>query len=528
MKLSNMKVANRLYLGFGLLLLMSIGLTIFSFTRLAALNSDVRFLVDDRYAKTLLVDAIGKDVNVIARAVRNVALTTDEAVRTAELERISKARKAIAEREAKLDGMITTEAGKKFLVAVQASSQDYYEEQQKLLNMLASGDTDNGRRMFFGSVRAKQNAMFTALQEFSDYQRALMDQTVATSQETYHTAAMMLVIVGMLSVLVSLAATLVISRSVTGQLGGEPAYAMNIASDIAGGDLDRPISLRKGDSSSLLASMGSMRDRLADIVGEVRAGTDTIATASDQIARGNLDLSSRTEEQASSLEETASAMEELTATVKQNADNAVQANELASAASEIAVSGVKVVGEVVETMNAINESSKEITNIVTVIDAIAFQTNILALNAAVEAARAGEQGRGFAVVASEVRALAQRSATAAKEVKQLIEHSVGQVQKGSKLVAQAGETMTNIVGSVARVTDIVSEISSASREQSEGIEQINLAVTQMDEVTQQNAALVEEAAAAAQSMQDQAEKLSRTVSIFRLPARTQSLSLAVS
>jgi len=259
-----------------------------------------------------------------------------------------------------------------------------------------------------------------------------------------------------------------------------------------------------------------MNDSLLKIVREVRLGTDTIATASTQIASGNLDLSSRTEEQASSLEETASAMEELTSTVKQNADNARQANQLAVSASAVAQEGGDVVGQVVATMGSINDSSKKIVDIISVIDGIAFQTNILALNAAVEAARAGEQGRGFAVVASEVRSLAQRSAAAAKEIKVLIDDSVEKVTSGSKLVEQAGSTMAEVVGSVRRVTDIVGEISAASQEQSTGIEEVNRAITQMDEVTQQNAALVEEAAAAAQSLQDQAGKLAQVVGVFKL------------
>jgi methyl-accepting chemotaxis protein len=262
--------------------------------------------------------------------------------------------------------------------------------------------------------------------------------------------------------------------------------------------------------------MEAMRQSLVKIVGQVRMGTDTIATASSQISAGNLDLSSRTEEQASSLEETASSMEELTSTVKQNADNARQANVLAVSASEVAVRGGAVVSEVVDTMASINASSRKIVDIIGVIDGIAFQTNILALNAAVEAARAGEQGRGFAVVASEVRNLAQRSAAAAKEIKTLINDSVEKVDAGGRLVDQAGLTMAEIVQSITRVTDIMSEIASASMEQTMGIEQVNSAISQMDEVTQQNAALVEEAAAAAGSMQEQAAALAEVVSIFKL------------
>jgi methyl-accepting chemotaxis protein len=290
----------------------------------------------------------------------------------------------------------------------------------------------------------------------------------------------------------SIAVAAAIIRSLLRQLGGEPALATRIAHRIAAGDLTVAIALKPGDETSLLHAMRGMRDKLLAVVGEVRAGTDTIATASSQIAAGNHDLSSRTEEQASSLEETAASMEELTSTVKRNADNARQANQLAVSASSVAVKGGSVVAEVVGTMDAINSSSRKIVDIIGVIDGIAFQTNILALNAAVEAARAGEQGRGFAVVAAEVRNLAQRSAAAAKEIKTLIGDSVDKVEEGSKQVAEAGRTMDEIVASVKRVTGIMAEIAAASQEQTAGIEQVNQAITQMDQATQQNAALVEE------------------------------------
>jgi methyl-accepting chemotaxis protein-1 (serine sensor receptor) len=305
--------------------------------------------------------------------------------------------------------------------------------------------------------------------------------------------------------------------------------AVDLAEAVAAGDLTRKVKIDSQDEiGHLLSALQKMNDGLVKIVSEVRNGADTIATASGQIASGNLDLSSRTEEQASSLEETAASMEELTSTVKQNADNSRQANQLAATASEIAVRGGTVVSEVVHTMEDINTASRKIVDIITVIDGIAFQTNILALNAAVEAARAGEQGRGFAVVATEVRSLAQRSASAAKEIKELINNSVEKVDTGTVLVAQAGTTMNEVVDSVKRVTDIMGEITAASQEQSQGIEQVNQAVMQMDEVTQQNAALVEEAAAASQSLQDQAGKLSELVSVFKLDSHAVSNSITAS
>jgi methyl-accepting chemotaxis protein len=331
--------------------------------------------------------------------------------------------------------------------------------------------------------------------------------------KTYTDSRILILALGAASLFISIFMGYWITRSITRPLN----RAVTVANTVAAGDLTSRIEVHSADETGqLLQALKNMNDSLIKIVGDVRNGTETINSASGEIASGNLDLSARTEQQASSLEETASSMEELTSTVKQNADNARQANGLAVTASDVARKGGMVVSQVVETMGSINDSSKKIVEIISVIDGIAFQTNILALNAAVEAARAGEQGRGFAVVASEVRNLAHRSAAAAKEIKALIDNSVDKVDAGSKLVSEAGSTMEEIVNSIQRVTDIMSEISAASQEQTAGIEQINLAISEMDSVTQQNAALVEEASAAAQSMQDQAATLSKTVSVFKL------------
>jgi methyl-accepting chemotaxis protein len=344
--------------------------------------------------------------------------------------------------------------------------------------------------------------------------RAEVDE--AAARERITSSTWLLVAILVLSVGAGVGVAWMIMRGIIGPLH----EAVQAAKQVASGDLTLQIDATSEDETGqLLQSLKEMNESLVRIVAQVRGGTNAIADASSQIAAGNLDLSQRTEEQASSLEETASAMEELTGTVKQNAANATQANQLALTASEVASKGGAVVSEVVQTMGSINESSRKIVDIISVIDGIAFQTNILALNAAVEAARAGEQGRGFAVVASEVRNLAQRSAAAAKEIKTLISDSVEKVDAGARLVDQAGTTMDEVVASVKRVTDIISEIAAASREQTTGIEQVGASLSQMDQVTQQNAALVEQAAAAAESMHQQTENLAGVVSVFKLSAK---------
>jgi methyl-accepting chemotaxis protein len=366
------------------------------------------------------------------------------------------------------------------------------------------------------SINSKVDVLFEHINTGADTADKLGDEIYTASRN-------LIWAIVAISMAAGLALAIFIARLISRPLN----HAVELAQAVAGGDLSRRIEATSTDETGqLLQALKQMNDSLVQIVAQIHQGSDSIATATQQIATGNQDLSSRTEQQASSLEETAASLEELTSTVKQNAANARQANQLAASASQVAQRGGAVVNQVVDTMTAINTSSRKIVDIIGVIDGIAFQTNILALNAAVEAARAGEQGRGFAVVAGEVRTLAQRSAEAAKEIKHLIDDSVGKVEEGNSQVASAGQTMSEIVDSVKRVTDIMGEITAASDEQTSGIEQINQAVAQMDQVTQQNAALVEESAAAASSLQEQAQQLSQTVRVFKLANGPAALDLA--
>ena len=437
----------------------------------------------------------------------------DAAARAKLEENINEARAAVSQALDKYEKEdISDEQDKALLATDRAVLLRYDGVRDKVLALSKAGELDAARDLLMQNQPIIKE-LVDALAAHHHYNEKL-GNTGATEGAAAAASARWISIVLALSITAAVAGMgLLLARRIVASL----ASAIGVARTIAGGDLSGQISATSNDEvGQLMTAMADMSDSLVRIVSEVRSGTETINTASGEIAAGNLDLSARTEQQAGSLEETASAMEELTATVRQNSDNARQAKQMAVSASDKAVRGGEVMGDVIRTMEAIDSSSNKIADIISVIDGIAFQTNILALNAAVEAARAGEQGRGFAVVATEVRNLAHRSAAAAKEIKALISDSVEQVEQGGKLVQQAGAAMTEVVDTVRSVTDIVSEISAASAEQSTGIDEINRAITQMDEVTQQNAALVEEAAAASQSLQEQAGNLANLVGAFKL------------
>ncbi|WP_082616668.1 methyl-accepting chemotaxis protein [Massilia sp. Root418] len=529
--LRELKLSTKLGLAFASVLALTACVGVFSIVKLADVNRTANELSSRWMPSMRVIQDIKSQIARVRTREFQYIISTEQADMDKYDKVIANDLVELGKMQAEYVQLLATPEEKELYAGFLAMWERYLAEDAKIRAAARANDDVAAKAL----IRGESNKLIVALRGQVDKLVALYGaggMQAAQDGERLYTSARSWII-GLLAASVALGAlgAALITRWLVRRLGGEPDYAAEIANRIAAGELSVAVRTAPGDESSLLYAMSSMRASLAHIVGQVRAATDTIASASDQIVAGNLDLSSRTEQQASSLEETAASMEELTSTVKQNSASARQANQLALTASGIAEKGGAVVGQVVETMGSINASARKIVDIIGVIDGIAFQTNILALNAAVEAARAGEQGRGFAVVASEVRNLAQRSAAAAKEIKVLIGDSVNQVEAGSMLVSQAGATMEEVVVSVRRVTEIMSEITLAGQEQSAGIEQVNQAIAQMDSVTQQNAALVEEATAASQSMRVQAGGLESLVSIFTLdggaaPSARRALAVA--
>ncbi|MES2261931.1 MAG: methyl-accepting chemotaxis protein [Pseudomonadota bacterium] len=514
-------IGTRLATGFGLVFLLLIIVAGLAISRVQKIDTILTNISDVNNVKQRYAINFRGSVHDRSIALRDVVLAADAGAAKPEIDRIKTLADNYAQSAAPLDKIIGGDAGvtpeeKAALAGIKDSEAKTQPLIAKIIELRAADNVPEATAMLQKQAAPAFVEWLASVNKLIDLEEKMSREQADSATSVARSFFVFMGVLCLVAIAIGTAAAWFISQGLLRQLGGEPDYAAAIVGDIASGNLAVDIKTRPGDNSSLLHAMRGMRDSLVDIVSQVRAGTQTIATNSREIAAGNMDLSSRTELQASNIEETASSMEQLTGTVKQNSEHAHQANQLALSASAVAVKGGAVVEQVVETMASINASSKKIVDIIGVIDGIAFQTNILALNAAVEAARAGEQGRGFAVVATEVRSLAQRSASAAKEIKALIDDSVDKVDTGAKLVDQAGATMLEIVDSVKRVTDIMGEISTASMEQTSGIEQVNEAIGKMDQVVQQNAALVEQAAAAAASLQDQAGNLSHVVSIFKL------------
>jgi methyl-accepting chemotaxis protein len=444
------------------------------------------------------------------------ARAADDSYRSEYEDKMKEAAANVAARLAEYDKLAAADEERKLAEAFKAKWVEYQAFAKKVVDLGRAGKADDAKDIGDGASKMAADEAIGVLDRLTAFNFEGGKQEAERAAAVYGRARMITLGLVAAALAIGLVMALLITRSLLAQLGGEPSVAAAVARAVAEGDLSTRITLKAGDSHSLMAGLQHMQESLSKVVSSVRLGSEQVATASSEIAQGNSDLSGRTEQQASALEQTAASMEQLGTTVKQNAENARQADDLARSASEVATRGGAAVTRVVETMRGINESSRRISDIIGVIDGIAFQTNILALNAAVEAARAGEQGRGFAVVASEVRSLAQRSADAAREIKTLIAASVERVEQGTSQVDEAGATMNEVVQSITRVTAIMSEISAASREQSSGVAQVGQAVTEMDRSTQQNAALVEQSAAAAESLRTQAQALVQVVAAFRL------------
>jgi methyl-accepting chemotaxis protein len=515
MSIQDLKIGTRLGLCFAAVLLMMAVQSLVAITQVGGIGERSRQIVDQDMAKAEAVALIDATTRANARYTMELFFAPDAAYGNGVRAKIDTNKKVITDAVALLDAMIVRPEGKALLAQFKTDRTRYVQTFSKVSALLAEGKRDDANAELIGTTLPALDALQVTIGGLTTLQKGIAHSAIAEIGTRVDATRLTTIVIALLALVLGSAGAWLITRSVTGPI----VQAVNLAEAVAAGDLrTRHYQPTRDETGQLLHALHAMSGSLQQIVSRVRGGTETIAAASSQIASGNQDLSARTEQQASVLEETASSMEELTSTVRHNADNAQAARQQAVAASHVAVKGGEVVASVVDTMQSIRVSSGKVADIISVIDSIAFQTNILALNAAVEAARAGEQGRGFAVVATEVRNLAHRSAAAAKEITTLINASVQQVSTGSALVENAGQTMAEVVDSIRGVTTIMGDIAAASAEQGQGIEQINQAVTEMDAVTQQNAALVEEAAAAAESMQEQARELAQIVSQFQLDA----------
>lgn len=514
------KVSTRLGIGFVVVLAISILTTAMAMWQLRSVASHTHTMMSTPMQKERMISDWHR--TIYAAVVRTTAIvkSADPTLGTYFAETTAASTKLAAELVAGVEKLLETDKEKALFQTISESRKKYLSARDAAVKAKIDGNAEEAARLMDQVFLPISKVYLEQVLTLLDSQRSSMNDSAAAIDASYQTSKLVLLMLSLLGLLCSGLTVWLLSRSLLNQLGGEPSDAAIVAKKVGTGDMTIPIALQPGDTTSLMAQLQSMQSNLSHVVAQVRHGAESVATASAEIAQGNRDLSARTEQQASSLETTTASMEQLNTTVKQNADNALQANQLAQGASNVAAQGGKVVAQVVATMKDINDSSRKISDIIGVIDGIAFQTNILALNAAVEAARAGEQGRGFAVVATEVRSLAGRSAAAAKEIKNLIDASMERVEQGTALVDQAGTTMTEVVSSIRRVTDIMGEISSASSEQSNGVAQVGEAIANLDHSTQQNAALVEEMAAAAGSLNALADDLVQSVSIFKLASGT--------
>jgi len=515
MNFLKLNIANRLRLGFGVLTVMLVVVAGVGLHYLDKLNDVSTDMANGVWPRARQANVALDNVRGSMARVGQLVANTDPAAQSGINERLTANIGEINQAFDKLEPLLVTPTGKALMADAKTQRDSYLAVVAQVRALVKDGKHEEASTLAYGKGYEALHALAGSLRKQVEFQEGRFNGMNEQADATYALALRIIIAVAVAAVLLALTTTVLITRSVIRPL----QRAVDVARTVAAGDLTSRIDAGGTDEAAqMMQALEEMNASLLKVVSEVRAGSGEIATAAREIATGNLELSARTEQQASSLEETASSMEEMTSTVRQNAENALQANQLAASASDVARKGGAVVAQVVQTMGEIDTASRKIVEIIATIDGIAFQTNILALNAAVEAARAGEQGRGFAVVAGEVRTLAQRSAAAAREIKGLIDDSVGKVGLGSRLVGEAGSTMDEVVASVQRVTDIMGEISSASREQEGGITQINHAVTEMDAVTQQNAALVEEAAGAAGSLQEQAERLAQMVAVFKVDA----------